>query len=140
MDSGEPAIMVCHWPGIYYNGEKLGFKIFQKVVSRLEQKYGTLNWMKNSEIAKYWAAKELTKIDFDGKKLNLQAPFAADNFTLEINTRKGSKAVLSVSGQNIPLERVKSRKELKAGCFYKHNKSVIACFNLQKGKTTLTLS
>ena len=25
IDRGEPAIMVCHWPGIYYNGEKLGF-------------------------------------------------------------------------------------------------------------------
>ena len=62
IDSGEPAIMVCHWPGIYYNGEKKGFHIFREIVDRLEQKYGKLNWMKNSEIARYWAARELTEI------------------------------------------------------------------------------
>ncbi len=25
----EPAIMVCHWPGIYCNGEEQGFEIFK---------------------------------------------------------------------------------------------------------------
>ena len=28
-------IMVCHWPGMYFNGEEIGFKIFQEVVRRL---------------------------------------------------------------------------------------------------------
>ena len=30
---GEPAMMVCHWPGIYFNGEEVGFKIFKEVVA-----------------------------------------------------------------------------------------------------------
>ena len=30
---GEPAILVCHWPGMYFNGQEVGFKIFQEVVS-----------------------------------------------------------------------------------------------------------
>ena len=29
---GEPAILVCHWPGMYFNGQEVGFKIFQEVV------------------------------------------------------------------------------------------------------------
>ena len=34
IDRGEPAILVCHWPGIYYNGEEYGFNIFKEVVER----------------------------------------------------------------------------------------------------------
>ena len=33
---GEPAILVCHWPGIYFNGEEVGFNIFKEVVARLD--------------------------------------------------------------------------------------------------------
>ncbi|MCA9057597.1 MAG: hypothetical protein KDA85_03830, partial [Planctomycetaceae bacterium] len=35
IERGEPAIMVCHWPGIYYNGAKHGFHVFRTVVERL---------------------------------------------------------------------------------------------------------
>ena len=38
---GEPAIMVCHWPGIYFNGEEVGFNIFKEVVRRLKAHYPT---------------------------------------------------------------------------------------------------
>ena len=57
----EPAIMVCHWPGLYFNGQEVGFKIFQEVVRRLHDAFDTLIWMKLSEIARYWAARELTQ-------------------------------------------------------------------------------
>src|SRR6185503_13612451 len=36
---GEPAVMVCHWPGMYYNGEEVGFTIFKEVVERLHAAY-----------------------------------------------------------------------------------------------------
>ncbi|HZK61179.1 MAG TPA: hypothetical protein VFC41_03830, partial [Anaerovoracaceae bacterium] len=52
IDSGEPAIMVCHWPGIYFNGDRIGFNILKKVKSRLDQKYDNLVWMKLSEISR----------------------------------------------------------------------------------------
>ena len=60
---GEPADLVCHWPGIYFNGQETGFKIFQEVVRRLHDAYDHLIWMKLSEIARYWAARELTRIE-----------------------------------------------------------------------------
>ena len=55
IDSGEPAVMVCHWPGVYFNGERIGFNILKEVKTRLDQKYDNLVWMKLSEIASYWA-------------------------------------------------------------------------------------
>ncbi|WPP49164.1 hypothetical protein [Catalinimonas niigatensis] len=140
IDSGEPAIMVCHWPGIYYNGEKKGFKIFQEVVSRLEQKYGILNWMKNSEIARYWAAKEHTEIKFDGKKVSLYAPFAADHFTLQINSRKVNEPLLQTQGQQVRLEKVKSKQQLTSGSYYQQDERLVVCIDLQKGNSELLIS
>jgi len=67
IERGEPAILVCHWPGIYFNGEQIGFKIFQEVVRRVHSRYDNLIWMKLSEIARYWAARELTQIRRQGR-------------------------------------------------------------------------
>ena len=72
----EPAILVCHWPGIYFNGEEVGFTIFKEVVRRLHVRYDNLVWMKLSEIARYWAARELTALDRSGEGLRFRAPFA----------------------------------------------------------------
>ncbi|MEQ9438292.1 MAG: twin-arginine translocation signal domain-containing protein [Cyclobacteriaceae bacterium] len=140
IDRGEPAMMVCHWPGIYYNGEKIGFNIFKQVVSRLEQKYGTLNWMKNSEIARYWAAKELTEIKYDGKKVSFYAPFAGDNFTLQVNTRAAGQPMLQSNGQSLRLEKVASKQKLKASCYYQQDTDMVVCLDLQTGNSELVLS
>jgi hypothetical protein len=84
---GEPAIMVCHWPGIYFNGEKVGFNIFKQIVERLHARYDNLIWMKLSEIARYWAAKELTRIEKTQGGLRVHAPFASPLFTIRMDTR-----------------------------------------------------
>jgi hypothetical protein len=62
IERGEPACIVCHWTGIYFNGEEVGFNVFQDAVRRLHARYDLLQWMKLSEIARYWAANELTTI------------------------------------------------------------------------------
>lgn len=140
IDQGEPAIMVCHWPGIYYNGQKNGFRIFQEVVSRLETKYGTLNWMKNSEIARYWAAKELTDIRYDGKKVKLRAPFAAEHFTLKIKTTTARQAVVLKDGQQVRLEEVSDKAQLKSGHYHLDQDAVVVCVDLEKGNSEILLS
>ncbi|MEC9002460.1 MAG: hypothetical protein VX644_03740, partial [Planctomycetota bacterium] len=49
---GEPAVMLCHWPGMYTQGTKQGFAAFKKVVLALEARYNKQTiWMKISEIA-----------------------------------------------------------------------------------------
>ena len=83
---GEPAILVCHWPGMYFNGQEIGFKIFQEVVRRLHDAYDHLIWMKLSQIARYWAARELTRIDRPAPgEITFQAPFACPEFTVRIS-------------------------------------------------------
>ncbi len=55
---GEPAIMLCHWPGMYTQGTKCGFAALQQVVLALEEHWSEKTmWMKLSEIARYWASK-----------------------------------------------------------------------------------
>ena len=36
---GEPAVMLCHWPGMYTQGTKQGFAAFKKVVKALAARY-----------------------------------------------------------------------------------------------------
>jgi hypothetical protein len=74
---GEPALMVCHWTGIYWNGEELGLKIFQEVVKRLRARFDNLHWMKLSEVSRYWAARELTRIEETATGTGAEGPICA---------------------------------------------------------------
>ena len=139
IDGKEPAILVCHWPGIYYNGERTGFNIFKEVVSRLNQKYNNLIWMKNSEIARYWAARKLTVIEPANNEIRLRAPFAAENFTLQIN-RKVRKAVLKHGDTAWPLERANNILQLKQGNFCPTEEGTFIAVELKKGMTVIEIS
>ena len=139
---GEPAVMVCHWTGIYYSGKETGFTIFREVVGRLRQKYGRqLLWMKLSELARYWAAKELTRIarSDDGRTLTLKAPFACPQFTLRVpstGTGTGAPTVGST-----PLQEVNEPLNLRPGTFLRASEgtAMTVCFALPKGESRLQL-
>jgi hypothetical protein len=133
IESGEPAIMVCHWPGIYYNGEKTGFNVLKEIHKRLDQKYNNLVWMKLSEIARYWAAKELTTVTMEKNRIILKAPFATDNFTLKLNFPVKRAGLVHGEPEAMPLERVSSSNQLKQGSFWTGGKEAILCFELKKG-------
>ena len=134
---GEPAILVCHWAGIYCNGQETGFQIFQEVVRRLHAAYDHLIWMKLSEIARYWAAKELTRIDRDGNRLTFQAPFACPRFTVRTSGRPSAAPSLRVEGQPRPLKEVKRPLDLQPGAWTRHPEGMIVCLDLPKGLSHL---
>jgi len=137
ISSGEPAIMVCHWPGIYYNGEKTGFNIFKEVVSRLGQKYKNLIWMRQNDIARYWAAKTLTKVSVGKNTLTLIAPFATNGFTLKLNFPVRNVS-LRHEGQMVkPLARVENNNFVKQDSWYTDRKESYLCFELKKGNNEL---
>jgi hypothetical protein len=136
---GEPTILVCHWPGIYYNGEKIGFNIFKTVVQRLEAAYDNLLWMKLSEIARYWAAKELTRIERAGRHVALRAPFATQDFTLEValgSTRPPE--ILRTGAPNAPLVPARNSLGLRAGQYFDGGGKRTLCFDLPKGDTRIS--
>ena len=136
IERGEPAVMVCHWPGIYYNGERLGFNIFKEVVNRVERKYPEVLWMKLSEIARYWAAKELTTMEATANGLQLTAPFATERFTVKIGKQMKAPA-LTHDGESRPLKRVANREVLTAGTWMTTGEAMICCFDLPRGTSRL---
>jgi hypothetical protein len=139
IDRGEPAVMVCHWTGIYFNGEEVGFQTFQEVVRRLHARYDHLSWMKLSEIARYWAAKELTRIERHADQITLHAPFSAPQFTLRIQTRAAGPAVLASGGPARSLREVRSPADLAAGTWCREDQETTVCFDLPRGESVLTV-
>lgn len=137
--SREPAVMVCHWPGVYYNGERVGFKILKEVVKRLNQKYDDLKWMKLCEIARYQAAKELTTVTIEKNKIVLKAPFSSPDFTLKLNQSVRKAGIKYTTEEVKPLERVEKSKLLRSGTWYREGEYSIFSFDLKKGLNEIIL-
>lgn len=133
----EPAIMVCHWPGIYYNGEEIGFNIFKEIVKRLENNYDNLVWMKNSEIARYWAARELTSIVIDKNVIKLKAPFSAPKFTVKISNGNIKDPVLVHQNKKNNLERTEDTLQLDSQKWTQLEDETLLCFDLPKGESEI---
>lgn len=136
---GEPAIMVCHWPGIYFNGEEVGFNIFKEVYRRLHAAFDNLIWMKLSEIARYWAAKELTRIERAGRSVRFHAPFAGPIFTVSLDAPPPTLPKLTVQGRPILLKEVREPRQLVSNTWTRHGQGMTVCFDLPKGVSDLEL-
>jgi hypothetical protein len=137
---GEPALMLAHWTGIYHNGRELGFKIFQEVVRRLTSRFDNLHWMKLSEVARYWAAKELTRIERNGNTVTFRSPFACPEFTIRIAAHSERPPILRVRGEPTALAEVSAPLKLKPGTWYGGGNATLACFPLPRGTSRLTLN
>jgi hypothetical protein len=136
--AGEPAVFLCHWPGMYSNGSLDGFHAFQRVVRTINAGYRDVTrWMKLSEIARYWAAKGLTAIARNGRELTLEAPFAAPGLTLEITgAAETPPGVVTQDGVR-PLTEVHEFSELREGTWIRRDAALVVCFDLPPGRTTL---
>ena len=139
IDKGEPALLVCHWPGIYYNGDGLGFSIFKEIVRRVHARYDNLLWMKNSEIARYWAAKELTRVEYEPGRITLTAPFACEDYTLQVASRSDAAPTFTCEGEETRLNEVSTRLNLTGGTFHRDGEQTSICFSLAKGETVVRL-
>lgn len=136
---GEPAILVCHWPGMYFGGEEVGFKIFQEVFARLHARYDNLIWMKLSEIARYWAARQLTRIQRQNGAVTFHAPFAAPRFTVAVPSGEQPAPKVTLAGKPTPLDRVSRPLDLKPGTWTRDRDTLVVCFDLHKGISQLNL-
>jgi hypothetical protein len=140
IERGEPAIMLCHWPGMYTHGTKKGFEHLKQVVLALNGRFrDRTQWMKISEIARYWAAKGLTHIERRGNACKLKAPLACPQFTLRIAARGPAAPTLSHAGQPVPLTEAPQLRELAPGKFLRDAEGTLICFDLPKGEVVLTL-
>lgn len=140
IEQRRPAIMLCHWPGMYCGGSLEGYQDFQRVVMALHSRFQheTL-WMKVSEIARYWAAKELTQIDWKEDGIHLNAPFECPDFTLRIPGTFAELTLKSGSKQ-AQLQKTQRLSGLTSGRFVQQGSEAIACFSLAQGKSQVVLS
>ena len=136
---GEPVIIVCHWTGIYFNGEELGLNIFKEVVRRLHARFDHLIWMKTSEIARYWAARELTRIEKTAGRVRLDAPFASPRFTLRLPAAESVAPKLQAGAHPVPLTEVAKPERLRAGTWLRETGGIVVCFDLPKGRSLLNV-
>ena len=138
---GEPALMLAHWTGIHWNGEELGFKVFQEVVRRLHARFDNLLWMKLSEVARYAAARELTRIQLADTRLALHAPFACPAFTLKFSAAPNtSPRLLTGTQPPVTYPEVKRALDLRPGAWLRENQTVTLCFDLPKGASAIELN
>ena len=137
---GEPACFLTHWPGMYANGTGIAFRTFKGTVKRLNAGFrDRIRWMKLTEIARYWAAKELTGIARANGKLTLKAPFGTPGFTLEL-PGKDAAPLVTHGDRKTELKKARSPQHLSTGTWTEASVEgrIIACINLEKGTTTIS--
>ncbi|MEL6106097.1 MAG: hypothetical protein AAFU85_08675 [Planctomycetota bacterium] len=135
---GEPAVMLCHWPGMYCNGEKTGFQEFQRVVLALKSRFDRQTvWMKVSEIGRYWAAKETTELVADGSGVRANAAIDCRDFTFRYSGNIAHDFTWTSGSSASKLKRVERIDQLKEGTFVKNDQVAVLCVRLLAGLNRL---
>ncbi len=135
---GEPALALAHWTGFWWNGQELGFNVWKEVVRRLHARFDNLLWMKLSEVSRYWAARELTRIESRGPELRLAAPYACPAFTVECKQAgDGQPRLRDPAGAVTPLREVRRPLDLTAGTWHRAGENVTVCFDLPRGNPAI---
>ena len=137
IERGDVAVMMSHWTGIYWNGQELGFKVLQEVVRRLHARFDNLVWMKLSEIARYSAARTLTRIDSSGGRVEFRAPFACPAFTFRVPPeRRSAVPRFRADGvERAPFTRVQQPLDLSAGTWCDTRDGRVICLDLPRGRS-----
>jgi hypothetical protein len=138
IERGEPAIILGHWTGIHFNGQELGLQILQEVVKRLHARFDHLHWMKLAELARYWAAKELTTVVMKDKTVALRAPYACPDFTLRVAMATGVPT-LHQAGQQVAMREVQNARQLTGGTWCREKDATLVCLALPKGESAVAL-
>jgi hypothetical protein len=140
IERGEVAAMLSHWTGIYWNGQELGFTVFREVVRRLHARFDNLVWMKLSEIARYAAARTLTRIESSAGRVQFRAPFACPTFTFRAPRATTNAAPRFHAGADQPpLTRVQRPLDLSAGTWCDTKDGRIICVDLPRGASEVAL-
>jgi len=138
---GEPALMLAHWTGIYWNGQELGFKIFQEVVRRLNGRFDNLLWMKLNEVARYWAARELTRIERAGNRVDFRAPFACPGFTVRLAALANAQPrVIRGTQPPVSYPQVQRLLDLRSNTWHRDGETLTVSFDLSKGANAIDLT
>jgi len=141
IERGEPAFILAHWTGVYWNGQELGFKILQEVERRLTARYDHLAWMKLTDVARYWAARELTAIESGAGTISFSAPFACPEFTLSMPPGANQTIAFRAGEKEERLSEVENARKLRAQTWCRDKKEgSIVCIDLPRGASRLAFT
>jgi hypothetical protein len=137
-----PCVLVGHWPGFYFGGEEIGFRVLQEVKRRLnayDPDATKTRWMKTSAIGHYWMARTLSDItttsgENEAWHTQISTRFPTADFTLSLSM---PCARIQVNGQD--LRQVYTQRELQEGTFLVENKRTVLAFALNVGDTVIDL-
>ncbi len=103
--------------------------------------------MKNSEIARYWAARELTTIEAAPRpdavlSIELTAPFACPAFTLEVEKRFEAPPRYRPPDRSIALREVPNERALASNTWLRSadESRLTICIDLVKGASRIDLA
>ena len=137
----KPAVMLCHWPGIYSNGTLDGFHAFQRVVRAIASRFADeTQWMKVSEMARYWAVKQTANVNVTGNQILVDSKFACPQFTIEFTSNNHRPEKLTHAATVHALERVDRKKDLKANTYWTSNQRTILCIDLSAGVSQIAMT
>ena len=133
-------MLLGHWPGFYFNGEKFGFDVLKEVKRRLDDydpgRVKTI-WMKTSQIGHYWMARQLSDIEIECEnevcRLRVTTTFPTANFTLELSGCEARRIQLN----GIDLRQVHSRQGFQRDTFLVEGKRTFVAFDLSIGEATI---
>jgi hypothetical protein len=129
IDAGDPGVLISHWQGFYgiHNDDRRGFRTFQTVVRRLEErdpKGERTRWRKCSEITNYAIAREMADMVVEGQTLKLTLPVQVPEFTLRL--RDVTATSVKVNGK--PLIQALTRAAFEDGTFYRDDDVTLVAF------------
>jgi hypothetical protein len=141
IERGDVAVMLSHWTGIYWDGQELGFKVLQEVVKRLHARFDNLAWMKLSEIARYSAARALTRIDSAAGRVEFRAPFACPALTFRVQPGQTAEMPRFRAGgiEQPPFRRVQQPLDLSAGTWCDTKDGRVICLDLPRGRSDVLI-
>ena len=105
----------------------------------MHARYDNLIWMKLSEIARYWAARELTEVSRQGRQITLRAPFATPRFTVRIPGKPAQPPRIETTGIATTPNEVTDPLRLQPNTWHQTDTATTLCFNLPKGQTTIAI-
>ncbi|MBP8262060.1 MAG: hypothetical protein KA118_20605, partial [Verrucomicrobia bacterium] len=87
--------------------------------------------------ARYWTARELTRIQWQGRQLRLRAPFACPGFTVRVKAASPAPPAIQTGGALSPMRQVQRIRDLAPGTWLAEEDATILCFDLPKGPSAV---
>ncbi len=98
--------------------------------------------MKVSEIGRYYAVKQLIKIETSSSGVVIQSPFQCPDLTLRISgAQKIQKVLVATSAtdksKSIPLKEVNNKSSIDSHTLWRDGEDIVVCTDVRAGKTQL---